>query len=808
MVTPIAQGTVGWPEDFVRRYVDAGYWAGRPLGEEIAAGRDPDAIALVDGEVRFSYGELLARADGAAGRMAELGIGRGDRIVVQLANGWPFVVLTLACLRSGVVPVMALPGHRRTELSYLVEHAGAVAIAVPDRLRDFDHQALAADLAAGSTTLRHILVDGGTEHVDLRALCAPGSTGRVGPAGDPRGVAVFLLSGGTTGLPKLIARTHDDYAYNARASAELCGFDADTVYLVGLPAGHNFPLACPGILGTLLSGGRVVMLGSPEPRRAFAAIEAEAVTHTAVVPAVAGRWLEHAAEHGRPGESLRLLQVGGARLADELAVRVRPVLGAQLQQVFGMAEGLLNYTRLDDPDDVVCRTQGRPLSPADEVRLVDEQDRDVPDGEPGSLLTRGPCTPRGYYRAPEQNARAFTADGWYRSGDICRRTPEGNLVVEGRDKDMINRGGEKISAEEVENLVYAVPGVSQVAAVAMPDRVLGERVCVYVVAKPGTTVTLDEVRAGMDAVGVAAFKLPERLVLVDELPRTLVGKIDKKALRAALAGEVPMDRRDPDRTLPLMGAGTEFVIRLVGALPDDALRRPSALPGWTRAHVVAHLARNAEALTRLATWARTGVETPMYPSREARAADIESSADAPDQTLRDELVSTAEDLDAAFAALDATTWRNTVRSALERPLPAVEVPWMRIREVWLHAVDLDAGATLADLPPEVVDALLDDATGMLTTRDGCPAALLRPTDRERDWTLGPAPHLVELSGTAADLLGWLIGRTDGDGVTATVQEGGLPEPGGQEGGLPEPTGQEGGLAEPGRVELPVPPPWL
>ena len=285
------------------------------------------------------------------------------------------------------------------------------------------------------------------------------------------------------------------------------------------------------------------MLPSPEPERAFATIAAHGVTHTAVVPAVAGRWLEHAAAHGADRlASLRVLQVGGARLADELARTVRPVLGVQLQQVFGMAEGLLNYTRLDDPDDVVCSTQGRPLSPDDEVRLVDELDRDVADGEPGSLLTRGPYTPRGYYRAPEQNARAFTADGWYRSGDICRRTPGGDLVVEGRDKDMINRGGEKISAEEVENLVYRLPAVSQVAAVAMPDRELGERVCVFVVPRPGAAVTLDEVRASMHAAGVAEFKLPERLVLVDELATTTVGKIDKKALRTDVAARLEAGR--------------------------------------------------------------------------------------------------------------------------------------------------------------------------------------------------------------------------------------------------------------------------
>jgi 2,3-dihydroxybenzoate-AMP ligase len=355
---------------------------------------------------------------------------------------------------------------------------------------------------------------------------------------------VFLLSGGTTGLPKLIPRTHDDYAYNARASARVAAVDDSTRYLVTLPAGHNFPLACPGILGTLLAGGEIVMLPSPEPQRAFATIAAEGVTHTAVVPAVAGRWLEHAAntanEAGRADPAsqlatLRVLQVGGARIADELARKVEPVLGARLQQVFGMAEGLLNYTRLDDPDEVICTTQGRPLSPADEVRLVDEQDRDVPASEPGSLLTRGPYTPRGYYRAPEQNARSFTPDGWYRSGDICRRTPEGNLIVEGRDKDMINRGGEKISAEEVENLVYRLPGVRQVAAVAMPDPKLGERVCLYVVPGPGAKPTLDEIRGAMEALGVARFKFPEHLVLTPDLPATKVGKIDKKALRADIA---------------------------------------------------------------------------------------------------------------------------------------------------------------------------------------------------------------------------------------------------------------------------------
>jgi 2,3-dihydroxybenzoate-AMP ligase len=552
-VTPVAQGTVPWPDEAVREYVTRGWWQGCALGAELwnAASSRPGAPAVIDGAARLTYQSLTARADALAVKLtSDLGLRRGDRIVVQLPNCWQFVVLLLGCLRAGIVPVMALPAHRRHELAYLVGHSEAVAVAVPGLVRDFDHLQMAEELVADCPTLRVVLTTsetGPAGYVDLTALCAEPTSAdgaaarRRWDADQPgsRDVALFLLSGGTTGLPKLIARTHDDYAYNARASAALCDLGPDTAYLTALPASHNFPLACPGILGTLLNGGRVVMLPSPEPERAFAAIAAEGVSITAAVPAVAQRWIRHAQEHGASQlRTLTLLQVGGARLADEIARQVRPVLGCTLQQVFGMAEGLLNYTRMDDPEDVICTSQGRPLSEGDEVRFVDDLDRDVPEGEPGSLLTRGPCTPRGYYRAAEQNARAFTSDGWYRSGDIVRRRPDGNLVVEGRDKDMINRGGEKISAEEVENLVYQLPQVAQVAAVAMADPELGERVCVYVVPAPGAELTLDDVRGVMAKADVARFKWPERLVAVPDLPATKVGKIDKKALRADIAARL------------------------------------------------------------------------------------------------------------------------------------------------------------------------------------------------------------------------------------------------------------------------------
>lgn len=546
MTNHTREGTVPWPADLAAEFRAKGYWEDRPLGAYIldTADRLKEKTAIVDGEVRFSYAEVVDRMDAAAERLLQLGLRADDRIMVQLPNGWQFTLLTLACFRAGIIPVMALPAHRKYELSFLTELSESRAIAVPDVLKGFDHQGLAEELRDSIPSLETLLVAGtaNTGNTSLEELLAPGSD----PAGararldllapSPDAPALFLLSGGTTGLPKLINRTHNDYAYNIKATSVPTAVTQDTVYLGTLPASHNFPLACPGILGVLFAGGKVVMLPSPEPRKAFAAIAAEQVTLSTAVPAVAQRWIEYQQETSSDQlASLQVLQVGGSRLPDEIAQKVKPVLGATLQQVFGMAEGLINTTRLDDPEEVICTTQGRPVSEADEVRIVDEAGNDLPDGTAGSILTRGPYTPRGYYRAPEANARAFDADGWYASGDIVQRRPDGNLIVQGRDKDMINRGGEKISAEEIESLVYRIEEVTMAAAIAMPDRELGERLCLYITVKPDHTVTLEQIQEMLRKTGVAAYKIPEYLVVVDELPATKVGKISKKDLRTDIA---------------------------------------------------------------------------------------------------------------------------------------------------------------------------------------------------------------------------------------------------------------------------------
>jgi mycobactin salicyl-AMP ligase len=538
---------VRWPDAFARRYAAEGYWQGGPLGDLLRdwAARSGDATAIVAGSgarpVRLSYAELDRAADDLAAGLTGLGIVPGDRVLVQLPNRAEFATLLFALLRLGVIPVLALPAHRRVEIEHLAALSGAVAYAIPDTHEGFDHRALAGEIVATVPSVRHVLVAGDPgAHTGLAALTAAGAAARAAgrdtppPAPDPAGIAVLLISGGTTGRPKLIPRTHWDYAYNARASAEVCALTAADVYLVALPAAHNFPLACPGILGALGVGARVVLASSPSPDVAFDLIAAERVTVTALVPALARIWVD-AAEWEKPDtSSLRLLQVGGARLDAQLARRIPPTLGAGVQQVFGMAEGLLNYTRLDEEDELALTTQGRPLAAADEVRIVDGAGADVAPGEVGELWTRGPYTLRGYYRAAGHDATAFSPDGYYRSGDLVRRTPSGNLVVEGRIKDVVNRGGENVSAGELEEHLLAHPAVAQAAVVAAPDEQVGESVRAVVVLVPGTGLTLREIKAFLRERGLARFMLPDLLTVVDALPLTPVGKIDKRELRRRL----------------------------------------------------------------------------------------------------------------------------------------------------------------------------------------------------------------------------------------------------------------------------------
>jgi mycobactin salicyl-AMP ligase len=531
-------GFVAFPPDRAARYRAAGYWAGGTVDSVLrhAAITWPHRLAVLDAVSGHTFSELDELVDQAAGGFAALGIRPGDRVLLQLPNSCRFAVALFGLLRAGAIPVLCLPGHRSAELSRFALVSGAVGLVIADAAGGFDYRAMAEQLVALHPELRHVIVDGrfipAGRFIPWSGMPA-GDVPRI--LSDPASPALLLVSGGTTGVPKLIPRTHDDYVYNATASAQLCRLTSDDVYLVSLPAAHNFPLACPGLLGAMTVGATTVFGTDPSPEAAFAAIARHGVTVTAVVPALAKLWAQACDWEPDPPKSLRLLQVGGAKLEPDDARRIRTALTPGLQQVFGMAEGLLSYTRLDDPPELVEDTQGRPLCADDELRIVDSAGAPVAPGEEGELLVRGPYTLNGYFRAERDNERCFDPDGFYRSGDLVRQREDGYLVVTGRIKDVICRAGETIAAAELEEQMLSHSVIFAAAAVALPDPYLGETICAAVVFI-GEPLTLAQLNAHLDERGVAAHARPDMLVAMPALPTTPIGKIDKKAIARQLGG--------------------------------------------------------------------------------------------------------------------------------------------------------------------------------------------------------------------------------------------------------------------------------
>ncbi|AMO62292.1 peptide arylation enzyme [Mycolicibacterium phlei] len=542
-VGDLLDGFVPFPPDRAAEYRRAGYWEDRPLDSILAdaVAQWPDRTAIIDPEVSYTYAELDAKADRIAAALTARGLRPGDRVLVQLPNTCEFAVALFGVLRAALVPVMCLPGHRHAELNHFAAVSGAVALIVPDVIAGFDYRELAENLVANNPALRHVFVAGDPGRFESwYALADFDGPAPQRPPIDPDVPALLLVSGGTTGLPKLIARTHNDYVYTAKASAQSLGMTSDDVYLVVLPAGHNFPLGCPGLLGSMTVGAPSVFTADASPEACFALIDKYKVTVTGLVNALAKVWTQACEWEPVLPTSLRVVQVGGSRMTPQEAEYILDGLTPGLSQIFGMAEGMLNFTRPGDPRDVVVNTQGRRMSAHDEMRVVDENGDEVAPGEEGELLVRGPYTLNGYYRDPEANARSFTPDGFYRSGDRVRIFTDGPragyVEVTGRIKDVIHRGGETVSASDLEEHLFAHPAIYAAAAVPLPDEFLGEKICAAVVFK-GAPITLAELNEFLDERGVSAHCRPDVLAALPSLPKTPVGKVDKKKVVAQLVDQ-------------------------------------------------------------------------------------------------------------------------------------------------------------------------------------------------------------------------------------------------------------------------------
>ncbi|MEU8959920.1 AMP-binding protein [Streptomyces sp. NPDC048518] len=460
-MTSVLAGCTPWPEEFVDRYWKAGHWRGNTLDNLLRgwALQYGARTALVQDDTRLTYAQLNRRVDRMAAGFRLRGLRPGQRVVVQMPNVPEFVITVFALMRVGAIPVFCPMPCRGAEVSYLVRITEAAGYVGPSTYQGFDHSAMVADVAAQGVFLRRVFTyeapgtsspyggltidPTGCHYFPLASVDAPPERPQVRGA---EGVAFFLLSGDSTGAenPRLVPRTHNDYAYQARAAAELLSLSEDDVYLAAMPAESNFAFGCPGIIGTFTVGGTVVLVEDPEPEICLTAIGRERVTVTALEPTEAQRWLDVLPKAEAEVNSLRLAQLVGGPMqyatgtatATATAEGIARVLGCDVQRLFGMAEGLLTLTRVDDPLDEPekpTRTtkESRPLSPNDEIRIVDANGKETAPGEPGELLTRGPYTIRGYYRAPDHNTRAFTSDGYFRTGVLAMSTLEGGVVVMG-----------------------------------------------------------------------------------------------------------------------------------------------------------------------------------------------------------------------------------------------------------------------------------------------------------------------------------------------------------------------------------------
>lgn len=534
-------GVIYPPSDRLERYVAAGQLPATTLVEMLGASLRSNAHrpCLATLERTWSYAEVDEASERFAGALIGLGLEPLDRVLIQSHNSPELVIALLGCFKAGLIPTCTLPAHRQSEIGYLGRHVDARLHLVQGDDPKFDLVGFAQDMAACEIpTIRHIVSIGGATRdgvADMAALIEnqPLDTARTAVAAvprDPYQVVIFQLSGGTTGVPKVIPRMQNDYLLNAQLTAGILGYRPDDVMFMQMPIIHNAAMIC-FLIPTLLTGACYTIAGDMRPESWIALARAHPPSVVGLIRALVPRF--EAMAEAIPG------LLDGIRLfwSPDTARLLREKYGKPAYHMFGMSEGMNMYCRPGDPDEAMDFTVGRPMSPADEVMLVHPGTLDpVGDGEIGELVARGPYTLAGYYNAPERNRVAFTADGFYKPGDLMEtRLIDGEryYAFAGRTKDVVDRGTEKINCEEVEGAVMSHPAVAACAVIGMPDPVLGERVCAYVTLRGGALrPDVPDMQRHLEAKGLAKFKWPERIEEIDSLPVTKVGKLDKAQLRA------------------------------------------------------------------------------------------------------------------------------------------------------------------------------------------------------------------------------------------------------------------------------------
>lgn len=536
------EGVIPWPPEFAKEYIDKGYWKGLTLGETFdqTAARYPDTEILVSEESRITFSEMALRVRRLALGLLELGIKKDYRIILQLPNTPELAYLYLALAKIGGVGVWAMPQHRNSEIGYLLRLTKAAGIVVPIEYRGFDYIKMVEQLRPNSPDLRHIIVAGEKTpegFVSLNEMLNNPIEDKYPPdyldqfKPDAKDVLCLLLTGGTTAFPKVVPRTHNSMLLASLRGAQIRGHDThDAIYLLNTHMSHGAGMQ--RFTGSLIqSGARVVLCKRPRPEEMPQIIERERVTHTGLVPTQALDLLNYPDLDKYDLSSVKCIDLPGAPATIELLKNLKSKIGCSVIIAFGSNEGLMLSSRQENSLDEIEGGALRPICQGEELKIIDDDGREIPDGEAGELIGRGPNVIRGYYKSPELNQQVFDADGFWHTGDLFTKDENGNLKPMGRKDDMILRGGENVSAREIEDLLSENPKIEDVAVIGMPDPRLGQKACAYIKPKLKEKITLEEVVSFLKERDIATFKLPERIEIIDEFPLTPVGKVSKKELR-------------------------------------------------------------------------------------------------------------------------------------------------------------------------------------------------------------------------------------------------------------------------------------
>jgi acyl-CoA synthetase (AMP-forming)/AMP-acid ligase II len=523
----------------IARFMEEGYWVDTTSNDalEQRARETPDKLAIVDGRVRLRFGEYYRRAERLAAHFVGLGLGADDVVAIQLPNWSEFAVAVNAAMLAGVPFCQFHSDFRSREVEFILSFTEASALIVPSHFRRFDYLAMLADLRPRLPQLRNIMVVGEEVppgYFDVRGFLdaagepeiKPKQLRRRRPSANDLSRTAF--TSGTTGDPKAVLHLHNTTNCAARFVNEGLRIDEDSVLLAFLPVGLNWGLL--NVLQAVFAGCTIVLQEVFDAEQALALIERERVTHFCCAPAHLVSLLS-VSDLGRYDlSSLQVMTTGGASCPIEVIREVRACLPGHLLELYGMLEcGFQSHTTLADDPEEVCGLVGRPLRQMG-IRVVDNDGRDCPSGTAGEILTCGPSVTVGYYNNPDANARSFSPDGWFATGDIGILDAKGYLKIVDRKKELIIRGGANIYPREIEEVLYQHPKVIEAAAVGVPDPRLGERVCACIVPRPGESLTFEEMIAFLRG-KIATYKLPEFFRLLDALPRTPTGKVQKGPLR-------------------------------------------------------------------------------------------------------------------------------------------------------------------------------------------------------------------------------------------------------------------------------------